>query len=338
MQRTLSSLSSIREIENYPSLGIVCEWEDILSRELRIKINKDTVRKRNLFWKIERLGLTNIYHFLLRRHDLSLRFVMSAKDSNRCINNKNTIPVLIDFWLEEIQLQNFYEAYKHCPLVLVTSAEVHEFLKQHNCPLNVEHWPLSYPDYYRMKKEDDIQKKYEFCIFGRPNPFFIRLLDEYCKKHPDFTYISNNGDINHRLYIDHWGNIIAEDNGRQSYLDMIAKTKISCYTTPGIDEAKKESSRFNQVTPRLFELLTNGCSVIGHYPDNPDTRYYDLKSIVPNVNNYGEFENVLDLFRTKPIPRNKIMQYMDNHYTSTRVKQLFSILRKYDISIQNYCK
>ena len=31
---------------------------------------------------------------------------------------------------------------------------------------------------------------------------FCRLLDKYYSTHPDFYYISNNSDINHRQYID----------------------------------------------------------------------------------------------------------------------------------------
>lgn len=77
---------------------------------------------------------------------------------------------------------------------------------------------------------------------------------------------------------------------------MIQKTKISCYTTPGIDESKKETSNFNQVTPRLFEMLCNQCHVIGHYPNSYDTNWYNLNSIVPNVDSYNDFENGLIIF------------------------------------------
>ncbi len=39
-------------------------------------------------------------------------------------------------------------------------------------PLTCKHWALSYPDQHAF---GSIQwdKKYEFCVFGRPNPFFL---------------------------------------------------------------------------------------------------------------------------------------------------------------------
>ena len=257
---------------------------------------------------------------------------MIAQDIKVCDFNKFTIPVIIDFWLKEEQLPAFYVAYKEVPLNLLTNLEVYEFLKQHKCPIPIEHWALSYPDKYSISNKR-LEKEYEFCFIGRPNPFFVRLLDKYCSTHPDFYYISNNSDINHRQYIDNKGKVVAEDTGRDSYLSMIQKTKISCYTTPGIDESKKETSNFNQVTPRLFEMLCNQCHVIGHYPNSYDTNWYNLNSIVPNVDSYNDFEKWLDYFRTHEFDIQKGITFMDKHYTSSRVKSLIDICNKYSIEI-----
>lgn len=331
--RRLTGILSQRSYTDYHSFKIVYEWEDILAKRLNIPIKEEGSFKFKFFRRFENNGLVNIYHLLIPQTSLNLRFVMQAKTNKLCILDCNTIAVIIDFWLEEKDLEDFYAAYKRCPLILVTSAEVFEFLKNNNCPLPIEHWPLSYPDIYKVDMDSIQDKVYDFCIFGRSNPFFIRLLDKYCEKHADFTYIHSEGTERNRSYIDHNGNVIAVDTGRKSYLDMISKTKISCYTTPGIDESKKITGRFNQVTPRLFEMLTNGCSVIGHYPDNADTRYYELDSIIPNVDNYEEFEQVLDSLRAKPLDFVRISTYMAKHYTSTRVGMLESILKKYLIYI-----
>lgn len=329
--RKLTRILSQRAYANYPSFKIVYEWEDILAKQLSLIIQKENKTKFKFFRRFENYSLTNLYHSFVLNSNLKIRFVMQAETKKLCILDRNTIPVIIDFWLEEKDLQEFYEAYKYCPLVLVTSAEVFEFLKSNNCPLTIEHWPLSYPDIYKMDIDKVKNKKYDFCIFGRPNPFFVRLLDEYCEKHSDFTYIHSTGTENNRAFVDHNGNVVLKDTGRQSYLDMISKTKISCYTTPGIDESKKITGRFNQVTPRLFEMLTNGCSVIGHYPDNADTRFYELKSLIPNVDNYDEFEQALDALRTKPLDFSQIASYMNKHYTSTRGTMLTEILKRHSI-------
>ena len=239
--RKLTRIQSQRAYAHWSSFNIVYEWEDILAKELNIPIKSEGNFKFKFFRRFEKYGFAELYHFLVPRGDLKLRFVMQAKAEKRCILDKNTIPVIIDFWLEDQELAAFYEAYKYCPLVLVTSAEVVEFLKNHQCPLPIEHWPLSYPDIYKMDINKIKDKKYDFCIFGRPNPFFIRMLDEYCEKHPDFTYIHSLGTENNRAFVDHNGNVVMHDTGRQSYLDMISKTKISCYTTPGIDERDRKS-------------------------------------------------------------------------------------------------
>ena len=170
-------------------------------------------------------------------------------------------------------------------------------------------------------------------MFGRPNPFFIRLLDKYCIKHPDFCYIMNNGDINNRQYISNKGDVVAKDTGRLSYLKMISSTKISCYSTPGIDESKKVSSEYNQVTPRVFEMLCNGCQIIGHYPQAADTIWYNLDSVVPNVDDYDEFEKILDFYRGSSVDIEKYSKFMSNHYTSKRCELLKYILSKYSINI-----
>lgn len=317
-----------------PSFNIVFEWEDIIAKELGLNIRKPGEWAYALFyWRIETFHLTSIYNKILKKKDLSLQFIMQAGTRPISLINKNTIPVIIDFWLEEKDLDAFYKAYRNVPLILVTNREVYDFLKENSCPLPVEHWALSFPDQYALSPHHTANKEYDFCIFGRPNPFFIRLLEEYCHRHPEFKYIRNNGDINHRQYIDNRGNVIAEDAGRESYLEMIRRTKISCYTTPGIDEAKSQTTRYNQVTPRLFEMLCNGCQVIGHYPDTADVNWYGIRKIVPNVNSYEEFETALDKLRTEDFHYEDVHQFMQKHYTSSRIPQLIDILKKYNIEI-----
>lgn len=332
--RILNEIISERRYSHYPSIKIVYEWEDILAKGLGIYIYKENDIKFKFHRRFENNGLVELYQaFVPQRKNMKLRYVMTGGTRKLCVFDCNTIPVIIDFWLNDSELDQFYAVYKHCPLVLITSAEVYQFLKEHSCPLPIEHWPLSFPDKYRMTPDCVKGKEYEFCIFGRPNPFFIRLLDQYCQNHPDFTYIHSVGGINHREFVNHKGEVVMKDTGRQSYLDMIHKTKISCYTTPGIDESKKETTHFNQVTPRLFEMLTNGCQVIGHYTDNPDTRYYRLSDIVPNVENYAEFEKVLDVLRSKPFDYTKVSKYMSKQYTSTRVPMLQKVLKRHSIKV-----
>lgn len=332
--RKLTSIWSLWYAEKYPSHKIVLEWEEILASTLNLKIKKGGIINDKFHRLFEKYDNTELYHRFWPKHNVRLDFVMCAQLYKKCEFNKNTIPVIIDYWLNDSDIPTFVEVFKHCPLVLLTNKEVYDLLKSKECGLNIEHWPLSYPDYYKLTKDKLENKVYEFSIIGRPNPFFIRMLDKYCETHQDFTYIMNNGDINNRQYINHRGEVVADGNSRKAYLDMIKKTKISCYTTPGIDESKSDTSRFNQVTPRVFELLANGCQVIGHYPnDGADVVWYNLSHVVPNVDTYEEFENVLDNMRNESFDFNKISEYMEHHYTTSRANMLRKLLLKHNIIV-----
>lgn len=324
----LKKIHSIRKISSPPSFKIVEDWEDILSQQMNLKLENDNKILHKIRWKLDRWkmsGLCDLFH--LPSCTLGLRFDMDARNSNACIINKYTIPVIIDFWLGKDDLPDFYRAYKKCPLVLITSAEVYEFLKSNNCPLNIAHWPLSYPDHYKIETDENYKKTFDFCLIGRPAPFFVKMLKQYAEDHPDFEYIINNNNINNRRYYTNKGQYIMQDTGRQSYLEIIRRSKITCYTTPGLDEAKIIPNKYNQVTPRLFEMIAGGCYVIAHYPINADTKYYELDNIVAPVNNYPEFEKALNYFRAQP-PRKiaECKSYLQKHYTSTRVNLLKHIL------------
>ena len=332
--KKLTTIQSQRKTEQYPSAKIVYEWENILAEILGLKIKSDSEWWYKYYRRFEKNGLVNIYNYFLPQKDLHIDFIMTASTKKLCRINKNTIPVIIDFWLKEEELDSFFEAYKNVPLMLLTNREVYELLKKHNCPIPIEHWPLSYPDIYAFSQKENYRKTYDFCLFGRPNPFFVRMQEEYARRHPDFVYLITTGTDRNRKYYTNKGEFVCEDTGRTSYLNMIRKTRITCYSTPGIDEGKKETTLYNQVTPRLFEMLCNGCQVIGHYPtDGADIIWYDLPCILQNVSNYEEFEQTLNEMRRTPVDKAKIQSFMDKHYTSKRATMLVTILNKYNIVI-----
>lgn len=320
-----------------PSWLIVNEWEKIIATKLNIPIINEKKISKFIKFRLDKYDLSKLYSIISLNNfkscgKLRLRYIMTANKKTSCFIDKNTIPIFIDFWITEDDLPLFYKVNKHVPLIIVTNREIYNLLKRNNCPIPFEHWPLSWPDTYPLAKH--FYKKYEFGIFGRTNPYFERLLNEYSKKYPDFSYIKSDGDINNRKYITNKGEFIANDTGRNSYFKIIQQTKISCYSTPGIDEGKKISSHYNQVTPRLFEMLSNSCHVIGHYPLSDDVKWYNLQSIVPNVNSYEEFERVLNSFRNTEFNVDKINCYLKQHLTSNRIKILKAILAKHHIIIK----
>jgi len=330
--KRLISIESHRLLDGDASWKIVYEWEDIISDKCNIPIiSTNPFIRKYLYGVLNKLRLYNFSNYFSSSSELRLYYLSVNNTKPDSFLTKSIIPVIIDFWLKDDELDAFYQKFKNVPLILCTNREVYDKLKRYNCPIPVEHWGLSLPDKYAFNRNDNYYKEYEFCILGRPNPFFIRLLDRYCETHSDFSYILNNGDINNRQYITNKGEYVANDTGRQSYIDMIRKTKISCYSTPGVDEAKMGANGYNQVTPRVFEMLCNGCFVIGHYPQSSDTIWYELNKIVPNVDTYTEFEIVLNKMRSSEPDIDKIKDFMQFHYTSYRSLELKKILKRHAI-------
>lgn len=333
MGRKLSYIKSYRNSINAPSFNTVFEWEDILCEKMNLKILKPGKFLMMVLPKIIRkMGLVNLFHkLILPKKKLTLLFAMQAKTIPDCLYDKNTIVVIIDFWLSKNELGAFYQVYKNCPLLLITNYEVYELLKNNNCPIPIEHWPLSIPDSVEIKS---LQKKYNFCFIGRKDPFFVDMINKYVSKNQDFTYILSNDDIEHRVFITNKGDFIMKDEGRSTYLQMIRETKICTYTTPGLDKSKNQTDSFNQVTPRVLEMISGGCYVLGHYPNNCETRYYNLQSMVPQIKSYNDFEYYMDLYLKSP-DRNieECREYLNKHNTSSRIPMLVKILNKYDIHV-----
>jgi len=324
----------MRHYINVPSYKIVYEWEDIISERLALTINVKNGICRKIIRKISKTSQWgSLNNILSSNTNLSLMYVMRAKTDNNIDLTKSVIPIIIDFWLNEKELPAFYKTYRNVPLILVTNLEVKFFLDKHNCPIPVEHWALSYPDTLKPKENVRYDKKYDLAFLGRPDPFFINLVKKYASKHEDFVYVITKGTEKNRTYYTNKGEFICKDEGRSTYFSMMHNTRVTCYTTPGFDMAKKETSFFNQVTPRLFEMLCNGCQVIGHYPDAADTNWYKLKDLIPQVDNYNQFEKVLDEMLDKEVEFEKVQKFMSRHYTSQRIDPLRNILRKYNISI-----
>lgn len=313
------------------SYDIVYHWERIISQKLNIPIYKQSKILSWVYRQIElRLRMVSLYNFLLLKYrKLTLMFVMETGKAKMCRLNKNTVPVLIDFWLQTDDLHAFYKAYKYCPLVLVTSAEVYHFLKQNRCPLNIKHWPLSLPDDEAKLKTSTLEiKKWDLVLIGRSDPYFINFLKRYCEEDTNFIYVDGNDNMNNRSFYTNKGDKVGEAKNRDQYFEMINSARIAFYSTPGVDASKLNNSKFNQVTPRFLELLAGGCYVFSNYKENEDTEYYEFDKMSKKINSYEDFRIALNACRNNKISVDlrKIHNYLKKHNTSSRVKLLKEIL------------
>ena len=329
--RKVKNIISIRNKKDLRtrSWDIVFEWENIIAQKLNLNI----VEKKGsfFFFFMQRLHLSKAFNLLFRSSHLSLEFVTDVKLKANSYASCNTIPIIIDFWYEkDEEIIKFIEHFKYVPLLFVTNKEVQTLLSSYVCPFAVEHFPLSLPDQYKLQDSSITKgKEYEFGFVGRIDNFFWELIQKYAERHEDFEYVYSKGISVEREFWTNKGRYLGKDEGRESYINFLRKTKISSYSTPGMDETKKV--KYNQVTPRLLEMLANGCQVIGHYPLSDDVIWYNLPSVVKSVENYEDFEKELDSLRKKDFDFDKVSGFLSRHYTSSSVLLLSEALNKHSL-------
>lgn len=316
------------------SAQIVTEWEDVLSKKMNIPVYE--VKKIfHFFFKFLnkfRLGWLFLWIDSLRPiRAYYLYFDMLATTTFQFASVKNIIPIIIDFWLQKSELKEFYKNHANCKLILVSSKEVYDFLKENKCPLSIIHFPLSLPDKYISSDLVNYVKTIDFLFAGRKDPIFWDYIKCYEKENPDIEYVYQEleGRIPH--YISNKRGKLTEDYySREGYTKLLRSAKIAFYTTPGNDPSKEAANGFNQVTPRFLELLSSGCLIMGRYPDNPDVDYYQLNKICPKVNSYQDFKRIVVLFSEGNFVKEQTSMYYSyllTHSTSARVVLLEKILK-----------
>jgi hypothetical protein len=179
-----------------------------------------------------------------------------------------------------------------------------------------------------LNTQINYDKIYDAIIIGRKDPTFIEWINKYSANNPDFIYLHQiKGEKGELYYIDNKGNIIGNYHTREQYIDLLRKTRISFYSTPGIDNEKK----IDPVTPRLFELMSAQCKLIVRYSDNADTRFFELGKIFKSINNYEDFEKQMNIFLiSETYPKSEYEEFLSKNYTSERAKLLINIISEYE--------
>jgi len=313
------------------SWQIVFEWEDILSDILKQPLTYNTDFNVGFYIIGKKLKISSGFQLvdaLSKPDKYSLYFEMTAKDHFTHSSKHNIIPVIVDFFFKREELPLFYQAFRNCKLILISSLEVYDFLVENKCPLNIRHFALSISDIYKLTEDSTFDKKYDVVLPGRPSKVMFDFLKQYEKTHPGIEYIYRTDDKNAMTYASNKNGVIGEFESREDYVSLLRSGRISFYTTPGIDGGEKRTNGFNPVTPRFLELLAAGCMVMGRYPRNSDTEFYELDQLCHNIDSYTKFETVLDnLLQQKTYPKESYIKFLNKHYTSARANLLISILK-----------
>lgn len=343
----IATILTSRSFEKNPNYHLIYEWEEDLAAGLavpvvdakplrrKLAINRYTKKVYNSLGSRTLEKVNNLVEssngLLKASQDYNLVFELYVETEPNFTTSAKAIPILIDFW-KHTNLTQFYKIYGHCKLVLVSSLEAYEYLKANNCPLNIAHFPLSLSDRYRMAPGVVYPKKYDILLAGRLNIRTNQVLRDYLEafilKYPEVEYLYQQ-EINGEYYYasSKTGAVVGKFQGRQDYIELLRASRISFYSTPGLDGGEKRTGGFNPVTPRYLELLSAQCQLVGRYPKNEETDFYELPKVCPNVGSYEEFEaTLLNYLNQKESSFDVHRDILDKHYTSRRAQRLLELL------------
>lgn len=315
----LNKIFTNRNFETWPSWDLIFEWENVFKERFNISF---------AYFNFLFLKLGNRISFLNQMFIRENLFVyeLAARNKNHFFNNKRVIPCIVDYHFSDNELTKFEKAYYKNPIVLVSSFEVYQYLIAKKCKLKIDHLALSISDIYKINQQTNFKKEYDLVLMGRQNPVFEKYIGDYIKKHPNFRYVFRKQIDSQFLYFTSDGIALGDINTREKYIDLMRKSRIGFYSTPGIDGGEERTKGFNQVTPRFLELVACGCHILARYKKNPDTDYYNLENFSRNIDTYEKFEEDLNTKLNSNVDLKYYAQYLENHYTSKRAEKLEEIL------------
>jgi len=315
--RALRQIVSNRRYKDKLYWQIVHEWEDVLSRELGLRLlmpGKSVP---------ERLMRAASASPVLRRalpSTPTLAFHMTP----RARVPGGQVPIIIDFW-KSVRPGDFYAAYKHCPLVYISSLEVMHYLQADGCPVNIRHLALSLPDIQQPLDAPD--KVIDIIQPGRVNYVLSDYMSKLLVERPDIEYVKQQWVDGGLRYVSNKRGDLGAFASRRQYLDLLRSSRVALYSSPGVDEDFQRTGGFSPVTPRLLEMVAGHCLVAGRYADNADAEYFAVNEFCPNVREYSQFkalvEDYLERGDRHPTYRN-YPAFLNKHYTSRRASQIAS--------------
>lgn len=274
----------------------------------------------------------NIHSSLIEPFKNTFRFIINGRDYDEPMNSKHIIPCIIDFFEEDIQLQDFYRKHSRNKIVLVSSPFDYQYLKEKKCPLPLGLFAYSLSDKYAIFG-NNIEKKYDIVLTGRQDPLLYAFFMEYVKKHPDVTYVKRGMELDNdmqktKAYYVNGKVCIGSLKTREDFMKLQAQGKVTLYGVQGYDQNTKG---FYHMTPHFLEIIACACHVIARYPsgrDGVDAQYYEFNKFSPSVETYEEFESSMDEYLNSEVDVNMYSSYLKQHFTSVRVNELNSLIKR----------
>lgn len=315
-----------RRFNTWRSWQLVYEWEDVFGKELKLLTIPYFDDK--LYNILGRCYHVFPLHLLFKK--FSFVFEMLPKRGLKShLNNKNVIPCIIDWYLKtEEELSSFFKRYSNHKMIIVTSMQAYKYLCSIKTPIPFRHLPLSLSDKYKITPNTKFDKDVDVVLMGRQNPVLLGWLEQYKKENPELIVVSSKRETDNYDYYTSEGSFVANAVGREQCINLMKRSRVSLYSTKAMDDDYTDfnTNGFNQVTPRLLECIATGNHVIARYKDNEDTDYYEINSICPHTDSYDSFKKQMDYALSHPVDMKFYSEYLEKHYTSTRVKMLEELM------------
>lgn len=340
----IQNIYSTRQFEKAFHWKIVFEWEDIIAREMGLhfvygtdKLKKVQTWFTRFYNHIPHVSILTtffirLYNLFLKSKGITIFYQMDTLlYYYELYNRKDMVPIMIDFWLKDEEIPDFVRKHNQNPYIGISSRQVFDKLMAMNLNKCFFHCPLTLSDSYALTQTTRYEKKYNLTIIGgaNRNPYFMPFINKYKEEYPDFSYIVGrvNQEDNTVFYETDKGEFVCNANSREEYIDLIRKSKIVLYTTPGIG-GRKNSNGYDQVTPRFLEFVAGQCHILAHYSTNSDTDYFELSKFSPDITDYETFESELEKKLKEKPDYDMYYSYMKKHYTSSILPILNNLQRK----------
>ena len=312
-----------RSYQHWPSWDVVYEWEDVMAEELDsdlVDLHRGSLGQvsRIIRKSFRKLNLAP-NKFICHGRKYKLAWIMDARIYKEYTYH-NIIPIFLDFGLNMVD--EIVNATNNLPFYWVTSFAIYKELRKKTN--RVHYLPITVAD--KWIKKIVPQKQIDVIQFGRKNDILHKYMLNYCKAHPDIEYIYQTGDGT-LTYTSSTRGIIGKFETRDSYMDMIAKSKISLVSTPGIDKSK-DFGGIDFFTPRFYESAAHYCHLIGRFPDNEEAEYIGINEVCSNIDSEKEFIDTVDYMLQQSNRDNlyKYEHFLKENRTSNRLKEMKIIL------------
>lgn len=317
------NIVSERSYHHWPSYYVVYEWEDILAQQGFSLVVRSNDLFHKVYRRVNRILRNRIKpQFNVNGKKYNIRWIMNARGYKE-YTETNTIPIFLDFPADMVS--EIRRATAKLPFYWVTCMDIYEKLIETGSE-NVHFIPLSISDKYWTGMVP--KKSIDVIQFGRKNSKLHEYMLEYCKKRPgtEYVYQTEDGSL---TYVSTTRGNLGRFDQREEYFQMMSSCRVSLVSSPGKDNSR-DFGGIDFITPRFYESAVNYCYMIGRYTDNEESRATGINNVCPCIENYSEFETILEAYLNKKSFEQKDVfdAFIKMNVTSERAKMIMETVKR----------